>query len=247
MEAFKSESINDYNIFQGNYKRALYLLFSFIVWFIVMAVGGGIVAFLEGWSFIDGIWYAVETGTTLGFGDFCTTTTAAIIFEWGFIWVAIWSTAHFLDKIVGIVQYNIKRRDIHRKISTAKNSEYAGLTQDIFNSMLRDARNERGYSSGEFLMEVLVANNQTTRQWCQHVLGEFDRLNVNNDSHVAVSELLAYRERLQPGATYRPPGGLHGAYERLASILMGKGPVAAQPRYRPSPHTAADTGGLSIV
>lgn len=52
-------------------------LISFIT---IILLGGGIYTYLEGWSFIDAIYFSAITITTLGYGDFVPVTTAGKLF-----------------------------------------------------------------------------------------------------------------------------------------------------------------------
>ena len=47
---------------------------------IIILLGGGIYTYLEGWSFIDAIYFSAVTITTLGYGDFVPVTTAGKLF-----------------------------------------------------------------------------------------------------------------------------------------------------------------------
>jgi voltage-gated potassium channel Kch len=64
-------------------------------------VGVGTVAyhFLEGWSFLDSLYFSVVTLATVGYGDFHPTTAPAKLFTVGYILVGIGILAAFASEL----------------------------------------------------------------------------------------------------------------------------------------------------
>ncbi|MEA3329192.1 MAG: potassium channel family protein [Nanoarchaeota archaeon] len=51
-----------------------------IVFVLIVLIGGGIYSYLEGWSFLDSVYFSTVTVTTLGYGDFVPETILGKIF-----------------------------------------------------------------------------------------------------------------------------------------------------------------------
>ena len=82
-----------------------------VVFFIVILAGGIIYSNLEGWSFVDSIYFSAVTITTLGYGDFVPETQAGKIFT---ILFSISGIAIGLY-ILTMVGKNIFDIDLHRR------------------------------------------------------------------------------------------------------------------------------------
>ncbi len=67
----------------------------------MITVGGGAVAYryLEGWSWIDSVYFSVITLTTVGYGDFSPQTDAGKIFTIFYIIIGIGIILSFVDTI----------------------------------------------------------------------------------------------------------------------------------------------------
>ena len=82
-----------------------------VVFFLVILAGGIIYSNLEGWSFVDSIYFSAVTITTLGYGDFVPETQLGKIFT---ILFSISGIAIGLY-ILTVVGKNIFDIDLHRR------------------------------------------------------------------------------------------------------------------------------------
>ena len=81
------------------------------IFIIIIFLGGGIYSYIEGWSFVDAIYFSAVTITTLGYGDFVPETQPGKIFT---ILFSISGIAIGLY-ILTVVGKNIFDIDLHRR------------------------------------------------------------------------------------------------------------------------------------
>jgi hypothetical protein len=65
----------------------------------MVGVGTVVYHFLEGWSFLDSLYFSVVTLATVGFGDLTPTTDLAKLFTVGYITVGIGIVAAFASEL----------------------------------------------------------------------------------------------------------------------------------------------------
>ena len=71
-------------------------LFLLLLWIVVGAV---VFSFLEGWPFIDALYFAVISITTVGYGDIVPTTTAGKLFTVAFLLVGVGLALYVINTI----------------------------------------------------------------------------------------------------------------------------------------------------
>ena len=67
--------------------------------FLVISIGTGVYMLLEGWSFVDSLYFSVVTLATVGFGDLHPTTDLAKLFTVGYILSGIGILAGFAAEL----------------------------------------------------------------------------------------------------------------------------------------------------
>lgn len=67
-----------------------------------LAVGTVVYSALEGWSFIDSLYFSVVTLATVGFGDLHPTTDVAKLFTVGYILVGLGILAAFVSELTKV-------------------------------------------------------------------------------------------------------------------------------------------------
>jgi len=56
------------------------IIIPIVLFFIMIFIGAFFYTFLEGWSYLDALYFSVITATTVGYGDFVPITSAGKIF-----------------------------------------------------------------------------------------------------------------------------------------------------------------------
>ena len=78
---------------------------------ITIAVGSAVYHFLEGWSWIDCIYFSVITLSTIGYGDFSPTTDAGKLFTIFYIIIGIGIILSFINTIYHHYSSSVKQRN----------------------------------------------------------------------------------------------------------------------------------------
>jgi len=89
-----------------NYRNLLYTTFG------VIALGAVVYHFVEGWSWLDSIYFSVVTLTTIGYGDFTPKSSVGKIFTIGYIFMGIGIILSFINTVYNhYAQMNSKKKD----------------------------------------------------------------------------------------------------------------------------------------
>ncbi len=86
---------------------------------IIIALGGTMYHYLEGWSWIDSIYFSIITLTTIGYGDFSPQTDAGKLFTIFYILIGIGIILSFINTV-----YN--HYSVMRQKDSANTNEEAG-------------------------------------------------------------------------------------------------------------------------
>jgi hypothetical protein len=80
---------------------------------IIIAVGSVVYHYLEGWTWIDCIYFSVITLSTIGYGDFSPATTGGKLFTIFYIVIGIGIILSFINAIYN--HYNKSRKELQNK------------------------------------------------------------------------------------------------------------------------------------
>lgn len=83
-----------YSFFQDEEYRQLLL-----TTLAILSLGTMVYRYLEGWSWIDALYFSVITLTTVGYGDFSPTTDAGKLFTIFYILIGIGIILSFIDTV----------------------------------------------------------------------------------------------------------------------------------------------------
>ena len=76
----------------------------------VLGIGTVSYHFLEGWAWIDAMYFSVITLTTIGYGDFSPQTTEGKIFTMVYIVIGIGIILSFINTVYEHYQHNAKNK-----------------------------------------------------------------------------------------------------------------------------------------
>ena len=88
------------------------LIFSIIFFVVVLLVGAYIYQNLEGWSFLDSIYFVVVTVTTLGYGDLVPSSSVGKVFTIFFSFFGIAMAFYMFS----LISHKIFRKHLTQKI-----------------------------------------------------------------------------------------------------------------------------------
>jgi voltage-gated potassium channel Kch len=108
-----------------------------ITTFIILAAGTVVYHFLEGWDWIDSIYFSIITLTTVGYGDFSPQTAEGKIFTIFYIIVGIGIILSFINTVynhyndVKIDDKDRKKRRYKRRSSSSKQENQRHDSQSV--------------------------------------------------------------------------------------------------------------------
>lgn len=88
----------------------------FVLFFVVILLGSFAYYVVEGWSYLDSIYFVVITATTIGYGDLVPQTVAGKIFTMFFSFFGIAMVFYAVSIITG----NVFRKYFGRKVGELK-------------------------------------------------------------------------------------------------------------------------------
>lgn len=146
----------------------------------ILSFGGLMLSFLEHWHFAEGIYYALMTATTLGYGDFAPTTPLARLFAVCFYPVLVAATGSFF----GSVSTFLLNRQRDKRNKATLNRE---LTIERIFEMDADGNGE--VSKSEYIAFMLVELQMVEQDLLEQLFAQFDKLDVSGDGCLSEDDL----------------------------------------------------------
>jgi hypothetical protein len=126
-----------------NVKNAL------IIFIIVVMLGGFVYSYLEGWSFIDAVYFSTVTVTTLGYGDLAPVTIAGKLFT---IVFSLSGIAIGLYIITSLGKYfftiELRKRVVNKYTIVKKNKSFDVTKMNIGELIEWKINREEAYEGG---------------------------------------------------------------------------------------------------
>jgi potassium channel subfamily K len=135
----------------------------------------------EEFTFIDAVWWAVCTVSTVGYGDLSLTKEISRIFSIFYIIVGISTFGWTISEIQG-VQLQAAEKEKRLKKSKQK------LKKETIEKM--DEGGDNQVSDGEFLMYCLVDEGRISKIDCKFYLKQFANLDSDNSGNLSVEDLV---------------------------------------------------------
>ena len=107
--------------------------------FSVLLVGGAyIYHIIEGWKYLDSLYFVVMTATTVGYGDFVPKTDAGKIFTMFFSFLGV----VFAFYLISISARALFAEHLGKKVSEIKRDVREDVKEDVERDVKRDVRRE---------------------------------------------------------------------------------------------------------
>lgn len=181
-------------------RRRFYAAINALLILAIIAIGTCCMAAIEGWDFNIAFYWACQTVTTVGYGDFPPNSRNGKVFTVFYIMFGLGSVA---TAITHVVEYPMALR--------AKNSEAKVLNQfggDLSNAMLNKIFHSEIYerhpdlqvnknvmSKSEFIILLLQTMNKVDEKDIVLASRVFNRLDVNGDGTLSVRDMEALKEQ----------------------------------------------------
>lgn len=115
------------------------VVWSVILFFVLVFAGSYIYHLIEGWSFLNALYFVVMTVTTVGYGDFVPKTEIGKIFTMFFSFMGIVFVFYFIS-ITGSALFT---KHLGRKVSEIKHSVKEDVAEDVKKDVKREVVNAK--------------------------------------------------------------------------------------------------------
>ena len=145
----------------------------------VILIGAATFHALEGVSYLDGVWWAVVTSTTVGYGDILPETDGGKIFS-----------ACYAFIVVGVMGWAVSNV-ASDAIATKAQHEHELRQFTLSARWLAEQGGDKGYvDKVDFIRAMLVARGVIEADDFNRIASRFDMLDVNGDGTLDVGDLL---------------------------------------------------------
>lgn len=180
-------------------KPFLDVLMPFLQWsvalFVLLAFGTAVFCYLENWSLIDGLWWAVATTTTVGYGDLVLKHEKDFLFDSLFIIVGVPIMAGYLTSITRVSAFFFQRYT--QTVRMRSPPSIQSVQNMVGNARKNEFSSGRGISDGEFLMHFLVGQDLLPQKQCELILKMHEKLDSNGGGSLSSNDLLAFQRSLE--------------------------------------------------
>ena len=165
----------------------LNFLKSFIPSLAIIHVGGAIMGYINGgWTFLESMYYAIITASTIGLGDFAPVTRNARIFAIFYLPLSVGAAGELLSSIATAL--------IQRRQKKAYQEEFkANLTIEHLRAM--DTDGDGGVDREEYVFFMLKEMGLVSQSELDELFRQFEGLDVTNSGVIDKDDLKLMAER----------------------------------------------------
>lgn len=147
---------------------------------IVLMAGGTVMGWIEGWSWLDSIYYSFITAGTLGYGDFSPVTRAGRL--WGIIFIPLSVAA--AGEVLGTVASALMERRQAQFYERVMEREL-----NVQRLLEMDTDQDGKVTREEYILFMLREMELVTEQQLEELRTQFDRLDVDGGGYLDKNDL----------------------------------------------------------
>jgi len=158
-----------------------------------LIAAGSPIAYIEGWDVVQGLYWMLITGSTVGFGDLqpSSATTRCIAIVW--IPLAVAVLGEFLGQIAGIY---LHRRDDEME------RRFLARAMTLSDVGRMDTDHDGKVSAEEFLVYMLISLQKVEKEDIDGIRALFGKFDKDHDGNIEKKEILQnYSLSVKPGVT----------------------------------------------
>lgn len=146
----------------------------------LLFLGGVMIGRLEGWAWLDSIYYAIITSTTVGYGDFSPRTHMGRLWAVLFVPLSVAAAGEILGSVASYILERRRARFYHGLVDKE-------LTVEDLQEMDEDKNGE--VSRLEYVEFMLLKMNMVDRGVLDELHEQFDRLDVTQSDTISKADL----------------------------------------------------------
>jgi len=159
--------------------------FPLMMWLLYLVIGAAVLAEVEGWSFQSAVYFAVISGSTVGFGDFSPQSTTGkvitifylptLIMATGYAFSIMFSTA--IEAFVDETYHELMK--LENKMDTILHSGNHASMIDLL-----DADGDGKVREEEYMLQVLINHFNVSDDVLRRIKAKFYALDKDGDGHL---------------------------------------------------------------
>jgi potassium channel subfamily K len=198
---YGNQKLKRMNRLQVVVRSVLNCLMWIVILFLVNIIGAAVFSLNEGWSFLDALYFATYTSTSVGYGDLTLTKTSSVWFNIFYILIAIAITAVAFEKISSFTRH-LDEAELKQVLDAIEPSK-----------MLIDAigkgSGKQEISQSEYILHMLQLSGKIDPRDLDPWIEKFKEFDLDRDGILSMKDIHSYEQMLKRGQLkkaklYRP-------------------------------------------